>query len=198
MNDPANTRPSLLIRVRDLQDRDAWRQFVELYGPLVYRFAWKRGLQEADAADLSQTVLQAVAEGIQRFDYDPGKGTFRGWLYGVVRHQLRRYLVAQGRQPQGAGDSSVQELLEQQPARDNGEADLWEQEYQRQLFRWAAERVRGCFEETSWQAFWQTAVEGKAARETADALGISVGAVYTAKSRVLGRIRQEIQQLLGE
>jgi RNA polymerase sigma-70 factor (ECF subfamily) len=194
MPDSPETRPSLLVRIRDARDRDAWREFAELYGPLVYRYARKRGLQDADAADLTQAVLQAVSGAIGRLDYDPGRGPFRGWLYAVVRNQMHK-LQRQQRGPRGTGDTAAQELLQEQPARDEGDDALWEQEYRRRCFLWAAGRVRGDFEARSWQAFWQTAVDGRTAAEAAAALGLTVGAVYTARSRVLARIRREIEQL---
>jgi RNA polymerase sigma-70 factor (ECF subfamily) len=197
MGDTVSTRPSLLIRLRDRRDDDAWRQFVALYGPLVYQFARQRRLQDADAADLTQIVLQAVADGIHRLDYDPRRGSFRGWLFGVVRNQLHKFHDRQRRLPPASGNTGTQALLEHQPARDE-DAALWDREYERQLFRWAAERVRGQFEESSWQAFWRTAVEGQPAGEVAAALGLSVGAVYTAKSRVLDRIRREIREAHGD
>jgi RNA polymerase sigma-70 factor (ECF subfamily) len=191
------TRPSLLLRVRDPMDQGAWREFVELYGPLIYRFAVKRGLQDADASDLTQIVFEAVGGEIRRLDYDRRQGLFRGWLFGVVRNQLHNLMRREGRSPRGTGDTSVQDLLERQPERATDEA-LWEVEYERRMFLWAAERVRGSFQNSSWQAFWETAVEGKSAQDAATALGLTIGAVYTAKSRVLDAIKREIEQLQGE
>lgn len=195
MPESPETRPSLLVRIRDAGDRDAWRQFVDLYGPVVYRYARKRGQQDADAADLTQTVLQAVNGAIQRLEYDPTRGSFRGWLFGIVRNQLHKMQDRQRRMPRGSGDTSAQERLNEQPARDDGEEALWQEEYKRQRFRFAAERVRGEFAENSWQAFWRTAVEGRPAAEVGRALDMTVGAVYTARSRVLARIRREIETL---
>jgi RNA polymerase sigma-70 factor (ECF subfamily) len=194
MGDAPATRPSLLIRLQDPEDQEAWRQFVDLYAPLIYQFGRKRGLQDADAADLTQVVLQALTRCIPGLSYDPRQGTFRGWLFAVVRNQLHKLLERQRRLPQGTGTTGSQDLLERQPAREDTEAVLWEQAYQRQLFVWAADQVRGGFEAASWQAFWQTAVDGRNARETARDLGMTVGAVYTAKSRVLDRIRKTIQR----
>lgn len=187
------TRPSLLVRLRDAADREAWRQFVEVYAPLVYRFARRRGLQDADAADVTQDVLQAVAGASKRLDYDPERGTFRGWLFTIARNKLHNFLAASGRHGRGSGDSAAQARLEELPAPE--EAALWDQEYERRLFDWAAEQVRGGFTDSTWQAFWLTGVEGRGAKETAAALGLSVGAVYIAKSRVLARLRQQIQQI---
>jgi RNA polymerase sigma-70 factor (ECF subfamily) len=191
MGETASTRPSLLIRVRDPRDADAWAQFVGLYGPLIYQFARRRRLQDADAADLTQTVLQAVAAGVRRLDYAPGRGSFRGWLFQIVRRHLWKLLARQRRGPRDCGGADGPRALENLPARE--EEDLWEREYERRLFLWAAEQVRGRFEEATWQAFWRTAVEGQSPREAAAALGLSVGAVYTARSRVLDRLRKAIQ-----
>src|SRR5262245_61410540 len=89
MSDALATRLSLLVRLRDARDDGAWAQFVELYAPLVFGFARKHGLQDADAADLTQDVLQAVSGAIQRLDYDSRRGSFRGWLFTVARNKLR-------------------------------------------------------------------------------------------------------------
>jgi RNA polymerase sigma-70 factor (ECF subfamily) len=198
MPDAPTTPPSLLFRLHDLRDRDAWHQFVELYGPLIYRFGRKRGLQDADAADLTQVVFLAVTGAIGRFEYDPRRVKFRSWLFGVVRNQFCRLLARRARSPAVEGGSDAQQRLQEQPEREDGEAALWEQEYRRGRFLWAADKVRGAVEESSWQAFWQTAVEGLPAAEVAAALGMRAGAVYTAKSRVVERIRRVIEELQDE
>jgi RNA polymerase sigma-70 factor (ECF subfamily) len=194
MSDAPATRASLLVRLRDAKDREACARFAALYGPLVHGFARKRGLQDADAADLTQEVLRAVAAAAERLTYDPQRGSFRGWLFTVVRNELRNFLTKQRRQPQGSGDSGVQGLLDGQPAPED-ERRLWDEEHERRLFHWAAEGVRREVEETTWRAFWLTAVEGKSGRETADALGVSVAAVYLAKSRVMARLKEHVRQL---
>lgn len=196
MAEMPQTRFSLLVRVRDPQDTDAWAEFVGLYGPLVYKFARKRGWQDADAADLTQIVFQELSrQEVMR--YDAQRGLFRNWLFGIVRHQMSKMLQRQRRGIQGTGDTGAQELLNEQPSAEE-ESALWEQEYKRQRFLWAAEKVRSEFQEGSWQAFWRTAVDGKTPAETAAELGLTVGAVYTAKSRVLDRIKKEIKQILEE
>src|SRR5271155_3369519 len=85
------TRPSLLIRLRDHQDHQAWAQFVEVYAPFIYGYLRKRGLQDADAADLTQTCLRQVATHVGRLEHDPRRGTFRGWLFTIVRNRLRNF-----------------------------------------------------------------------------------------------------------
>ena len=198
MESSPQTRPSLLVRIRDAGDRAAWLQFVDLYAPLVYRFGRKRGLQDADAADLTQEVLQAVAAASRRLEYDPCRGTFRGWLFTVARNRLHNFLLRRKRDARTHAQADSPHLLEEQPARGADETALWEQEYRQRLFDWAAQQVRGCFQDSTWQAFWRTAVEGQGPREVAEALGLSVGAVYIAKSRVLARLRDRIQDLQAD
>jgi RNA polymerase sigma-70 factor (ECF subfamily) len=198
MPDAPTTPPSLLFRLRDRQDRAAWQQFVELYGPLVYRFGRQRGLQDADAADLTQEVLGAVAAAIERFEYDPQRCPFRGWLFAVVRNQFGKLLERRKHAPDAPGGPDGQERLRQLPDRDGGEAAVWEQEYRRRRFLWAAEQVRPAFEPSTWLAFWRTAVEGQADADVARDLGLTAGAVYTAKSRVLDRIRRVLDELQDE
>src|SRR4051794_1055901 len=107
------TRPSLLVRIRDARDNDAWQQFVQMYGPVVYGYGRKHGLQDSDAADLTQEVLQAVSTSIVRLDYDRRRGTFAGWLFTLAHHKLHDYRNRLSRPGRGSGDSGVQARLEQ-------------------------------------------------------------------------------------
>jgi RNA polymerase sigma-70 factor (ECF subfamily) len=198
MGKTPETRPSLLVRLRDARDAHAWGQFVDLYAPLVYGFARKQGLQDADASDLTQEVLRAVAGAARHLEYDPARGSFRGWLFTVVRNKLRNLRKVRGRHEQASGGSEARARLEEQPDPADPPAAQWDQDYEQRLFSWAAEQVRGGFEEATWRAFWQTAVEARSPREVADELGMSVGAVYIAKSRVLARLREEIRHLQAE
>ena len=197
MDDSPITRASLLVRIRDPQDERAWGEFLEIYGPLVHRLARLKGFQDADAADLTQEVFRAVAAAIERWDPDPARGSFRGWLFRIARNLMVNLLISQRRHPQGTGDSNMKLLLEAIPAPIGDESVLFDAEYRRQLFRWAAEHVRPEFREPTWQAFWQTAVEGKQAKEVAERLGQTVGSIYIARSRVLARIRSTIEHVEG-
>ena len=198
MTDVLLTRASLLVRLGDPEDRAAWRQFVELYGGLVYGFARRNGLQDADAADVTQEVFVAVAQAAGRFHYDPRRGKFRGWLYAVARKRIARALEGRRSQPFGSGDSDVHRRLAEAPGREAASDAFWEQEYQQQLFRLAAGRIQEDFAPTTWQAFWKTAVEGESGSAVAAQLGLSVGAVYVARSRVLARLTEQIQRLQTE
>src|SRR5437016_1274792 len=134
------TRPSLLIRLRDSQDQEAWSQFVDLYAPLIYDFARRRGLQDADAADLTQEVLAAVAQGVRKFEYDPRRGSFRGWLFTVVMNKFRTLRDRIYRQEQGSGDTAAHQLLQEVPA--PADNQQWEREWQERVFTWAAQEVK--------------------------------------------------------
>ena len=169
----ASTRPSLLVRIRDRGDRAAWEQFAAIYTPLLLRFARRHGLQEADAHDLVQEVLKGVTTAAERLEYDPRRGSFRGWLYQVARSKLSNLLTARARQAQGSGDTGVQGLLEQQPGPAADDSAEWDAEYERRLFAWAAEQVRRGCQESTWRAFWLTAVQCKSGQEAAE-LGITV------------------------
>ncbi len=192
------TRATLLIRLKDIDDAEAWSEFVQLYGPVVYGFARKRGLQDSDAADMVQEVLRSVARNAHRMEYDPKRGTFRGWLYTVTRNKIYNFLSAQKRQQRGAGDVSSQERLEALADPNNDTEAVWELEYQRRLSAKAMDRVKHEFQPATWQAFWGTAVEGRAATEVGESLKMTSGAVYVAKSRVLARLRDEVQKLMAE
>lgn len=194
MSVPPLTRASLLVRLRDPNDVLAWREFVQLYASVIYGFARKRGLQDADAADLMQEVLRSVSSAMGRLNYDPAKGTFRGWLYSITRNKIYTFLESRSRQARGAGDDNSQQRLEELPNRP-GDSDEWDQEYERKSFAWAADRVKHEFQPATWSAFWKTAVEGASPKEVGKELGMSPGAVYVAKSRVIARLRDEISQL---
>jgi RNA polymerase sigma-70 factor (ECF subfamily) len=189
-----STRGSLLVRIRDPQDRLAWGEFVQVYAPLIHSYGRHRGLQDADAADLAQDVLRCVARRAPDFQYDPARGSFRGWLFTVTRNEIRKLAARHARQTSGSGESAVRQVLEQQPD-DSADEEAWTREYQWSLFRWAAEKVRPEFRDASWQAFWRSAVQGKDVAAVAAELSISAGAVYIARSRITARIRQEVQAL---
>lgn len=191
------THPSLLLRLRDSRDCGAWREFVALYGELVYRFARKRGLQDADAADVTQIVFHAVSQEIRRLEYDRRRGTFRGWLLVVTRNQVNKYLASRRGTNRPVVQTLNESLIEGFVAEDE-EAKQWEYDYQLRAFRLAAERVRLEFTEASWQAFWRTAVEGQGAKAVSESLGMSVGAVYMSRSRVLHRVKAAIAEFDDE
>jgi RNA polymerase sigma-70 factor (ECF subfamily) len=188
------TRLTLLARLQEPANQAAWEEFVAVYEPAVYGFARKKGLQDADARDLCQDVLRAVALAIERWDPDPSRGSFRGWMFRIARNMLINFCTNRRRHVRGTGDSMVHEALADLPGAKSADSTLYEAEYRRQLFVWAAGEVRGEFSASTWQAFWQTAVEGRETKTVAAELGISAGAIYIARSRVIARLRERIQQ----
>ena len=198
MTDALLTRASLLARLGDPEDRAAWRQFVELYGGLVYGFARRHGLQDADAADLTQEVFLAVAQAAGRFQYDPARARSAAGSTASPATKSPASSRAGRSQPVGSGDSDAQRRLAEEPSPAPDSDAAWEQEFQQQLFRLAAAQVQDSFAPTTWQAFWRTAVEGRSGAAVAAELGLSVGAVYVARSRVLARLTEQIQQMQAE
>jgi len=188
------TRNTLILRLRDGQDAEAWEQFVAIYEPLVYRLARSKGFQDADVRNVSQEVLLAVAKAVERWEPDPERGRFRTWLFQISRNLMVNFLTRAKHRPLGTGDSGMAELLGQQIDPASMETAEFDQEYCREVFHWAAEQVRQQVNPTTWQAFWRTSVEGRSANEAAEQLGLSVGAVHIARSRVRGRLRQCVNQ----
>jgi RNA polymerase sigma-70 factor (ECF subfamily) len=187
------TRKSLLVRIQSPRDDEAWREFATIYRPAVYRLARKRGLQHADAEDLAQRVMIAVRRAIGNWEADPSKGRFRSWLARIAQNGIINALTR--RPPDvAAGGTAILGLLEEQPDPDHHTQENLEVEYRRSLFRWAAQRIRPEFRDGTWDAFWLTTVEGKGVEEAGCALGKTVGAVYAARSRVMRRLKDEIQQ----
>jgi RNA polymerase sigma-70 factor (ECF subfamily) len=158
----------------------------------VYGYARKQGLQDADAADLTQDVLAAVAGGVGRLEYDPARGAFRNWLFTVVRRKLLNWRAAQGSRPRGSGDTATHQLLELCPAPAGAEAE-WDDEWQSRVFAWACGQVRRDVTEATWQAFWRTAIDDQPGKQVAADLGVTVAAVYRARSRVLARLKELVQ-----
>ncbi len=191
MSDQPKTRLSLILRLRQSDDAIAWQEFVEIYQPLVFRLARSRGLQEADALDTTQEVLARVAKAINRWDPDPGRGSFRGWISRITRNLVIEFMRSKTRQLLTSDDSSIDQLIQSTPD-PSTETELFDLEHERQVFAWAAEKIHQSFQPKSWQAFWLTAVENRSAEDVARELGLTKGAIYIARSRVMARLKEKI------
>src|SRR5262249_54807484 len=137
-----------------------------------------------------------VASAAGRFVYDPARGSFRGWLLTITRNELNRLLRRGATWASAEGGTTHIAILAEQP--DDADDGRWEREHRERLFTWAAGRVRGSFQASTWEAFWRTAAENLPAESVARDLGLSVGAVYIARSRVLARMRELIASVEGE
>lgn len=179
------------MRLRDHDDREAWEEFVQLYRPVIVRTARLKGMQSADAEDLAQQVLAALANAIERFEYDPDRAKFRTWLHRIATNAILNALQ-RGVPDRGSGDNDIRSFLEQRPARSDVDSGVLSTEYRREVFQQAAERIRGEFSESTWNSFWFTAVEGIDVDTVAKELGRTRGSIYASRSRVMKRLREEI------
>jgi RNA polymerase sigma-70 factor (ECF subfamily) len=187
------TSRGLMERVQ-VNDPAAWRRLVDLYAPLVYRWCRRSDLPEHDAADVFQEVFQAVAAHIGGFRKEKEGDTFRGWLRTITRNKIRDHFRMAGREPPGVGGTEAQLRLADLPADPASDTtgDPGEDRAQRKLLERALGLIQSEFEPRTWQAFWLTAVDGRAAADAAAELAMTPGAVRVAKSRVLHRLREEL------
>ena len=191
MSASPETRPSLLVRLKDRTDDQAWFEFTEIYRPVVFRLALRRGLQPADADDLVQQVFSAVARVIDSWEIDPQRGRFRTWLSRVATNAILNALSRQ-RPDCGSGDSKLHELLDALPVVDGPDSEMVRAEHRREVFRWAARQIRPEFHADTWDAFWLTAVEGRDVADVAREVNRTCGAIYAARSRVMRRLREKV------
>ncbi len=196
MSDDASslhTRPSLLVRIRNPQDAESWKLFVELYTPPVLRYCRLRGLQDADAADVTQEVMAQVARSMHSFQYSPARGRFRDWLGTVTRHKVNRFLTraSVGTAAIG-GDDSAAALANLPEVESDAE---WAAEFNAQILRAALDRVRPLFGPSTWQAFASVWLDNKTAAVTAAEMNTTLQAVYVAKAKILKRLEEEVIEL---
>ena len=192
MDDLPQTRQSLIIRLKQ-NGNDAWTEVLGVYERAILRFCLARGLQEADARDVTQEVFSALHSRMHQWEAKSDRGSFRGWLFRVARNIVVDRTRERARAPTNAEEQTLAGL----PQQADVEASAFQFEYRRSIFHWAAEQVRPEVNDHTWQCFWKTAVQNQAANEVADLLGVSVGNVYTAKCRMVSRIRKKITELSG-
>jgi RNA polymerase sigma-70 factor, ECF subfamily len=191
-----HTRPSLLLRLRDPADAAAWATFVDVYGPLVYAHARRRGLRHEDAEDVTQKVFARVNGAMRSFDYRPDLGRFRDWLGAVVRNEVYRFLAKETKTVGAANaveDASVLDAVAA-PAADTE----WAAEFHAHLLHVALTRCRPRFEEPTWRAFERAWLEHRPAAEVAREFCQPIDWVYTAKSRVLKQLWLEVEELADD
>jgi RNA polymerase sigma-70 factor (ECF subfamily) len=187
-----STSLSLVDRVK-ARDPVAWARFATLYGPLIYHWCRRSGLQAADAADVVQEVLGGVASRIDGFDHSSPDSTFRGWLWTITRNKICDHFRRRQNRPDPEGGTTAYVRLNETP---DPPAESSPQDDEGVLWHGLLDLVRAEFEERTWRAFWRVTVDEQSAADVADELGMSVDAVYQAKSRVLRRLRQQSDGLL--
>src|ERR1043165_1002228 len=184
------TPVSLLERVRRPDEHQAWVRFVDMYTPLLYYWACKMDMQESDAADLVQEVFTILVAKLPEFVYDRHK-SFRGWLRTILHNKWRDRQSRRAAEPPMQGGSALLDQAGPEPT-----DAFWEVEYREQLVGRALELMKNEFQPATWRACWEVVVSGRSAAEVAAELGITVDSVYAAKSRVLRRLRKELEGLL--
>ena len=188
------TRASLLFRLRNPQDHEAWLEFTTLYEPVCYRLLRRHGLQDADAREVMQELFLAVGRAVDRWDPDKERGSFRGWLRRTARNLVVNWLRQRGRRQVAVGGTELQAMLDQLPDDAGPESAEFDLELRRALFRQAANEVRREVKPANWEAFWETAVVGLSPGAAAMKLGMEGGAVRVAKCRVLVRLRAGVKE----
>jgi RNA polymerase sigma-70 factor (ECF subfamily) len=191
-----DTRQSLLIRARR-GDEQAWNRFADLYRPLIRNWLHHHGVARDDAEDLTQDVLLNVIRHLRDFEHTGQRGAFRNWLRTITVNRTRDFWKARQSRPAAAsGDSALIDLANQMADPDSELSRRWDQQHDQYLLRCLLDLMELEFEAATVRAFRRLALDGASAEEVAGELGMSLGAVYVAKSRVLKRIREEAEGLI--
>lgn len=194
---PSRTSGTLLLRLRELNDREAWTEFVNRYTPRLFGWCRKQGLQDSDAADVSQEVLSKLVRAIRTFDYDPRRGSFRGWLKTVTNNAIRDFVAERSRPGRGSGDSQSCSALAalSTPAAIGELTATLDAAAEMELLREAEARVQLRVKPHTWEAYRRTVLNSEPAADVARQLNLPVADVYVAKSRVLKGLREEVARL---
>ena len=182
------TRESLLARVRNRSDHQAWREFHDLYVPLLYHYARARGLSREDAEEVRDQCLEVIARNITTFEYDKQKGGFKNWLRRMVNNKVvdllrRRHVVL-------ARSQDLRALRDPEPS----PAEIWEQHWQQEHLRYCVKQVRGAVSERDYQVFQMLLFEECPVKEVCARLRMTPNQVYKAKARVLQRVRLKLAE----
>ncbi len=191
------TSLSLLERAKGGVDQ-AWGRLVALYQPLVHGWLRRQGLPHHAAEELTQEVLLVLTKELAGFAHPGRPGAFRAWLRRVTVNRCRAYWAAGRHRPAAAGGSDFHAALEQLEDPQSELSRLWDREHDQHVLRRLLELMESEFEPRTLQAFRRQVLDGAGAEQVAAELGMSVGAAYVAKSRVLARLRKEAEGLLGE
>ena len=183
---------SLLNGVQQM-DSESWSRLVNTFAPIVYLWCRTAGVQSSDSPDIVQNVFASVARGIGSFQRQKEQGSFRSWLATITRNQIRDYFRRSQKQAPAAGGTEAWDRLKQFP--EELDSTITPDNVDGAINRRVMDSVEAEFEPKTWQAFWQTVVEGKSTADAAESTGLSSASVYQAKSRVLRRLRARLAEI---
>ena len=189
---------SLLLRLREASDHRSWQEFVELYTPLIQSWLRRREMLGTDSDDVVQEVLAIVLRKIRDFEHSQRPGAFRTWLKAITINCLRDYWKTRRNRRLPVGDDDFQQALSQWSDPAGGLSKLWDLEHDRHILQGLLRQIQSDFAPNTWAAFCGTVLEGRTPDETAKTLGLTVNAVFIAKSRVLKRLREQGEGLIDD
>lgn len=198
--DLAPTRRSLLTRLKNWDNQDSWREFFDTYWRLIYSFAMKSGLGDAEAQEVVQETLISVAKEFKGFKYDPARGSFKSWLLVITRRriadQMRKRYRAREVGRLNPDDTAVAEEIEARAELDTAPADLqWDEDWRAEIAEAALARVRARIRPEQYQIFELYVVRGQRAGLVAKAMGVSLITVYLTKHRVSALLQKEARRI---
>ena len=195
MKPSPTTNAQLILRLKNPQDQQAWSEFLAIYEPLIQRTGRRIGLQGSDLRDATQEVLLHLTQAVKHWQVQTRKGSFRSWLVTVARNQMVKVLQRSNmlRHQSSPSTTELSDCPDASP-----ESTYFDIEFRRHVFLFVIHKIKGRFTSTTWQAFWSTSVDERPAAEVAQALGISTGAVYVARSRVMHALQTEIRALVDD
>lgn len=190
------TRDSLILKLRDPRNHEAWSEFVEIYRPVIYRSAIRRGLQHADALDLVQIVLVSVSCSIDKWERSHANVKFRHWLLTVARNATINALKRLHTHQLCTG-SPLAEIPDVSSPEDQSTENSLDVEYRRQLYLRASDQVKTQVHPETWKAFELSSVRALSISEVAAELGKPLGSIYASRSRVMKKLMAAVAQLEG-
>lgn len=192
----SDTPVSLLERIRGSDADASWARLVEAYGPMIKRWLGQAGIAQADADDITQEVLVVVVAKLPEFERQR-TGSFRNWLRKVTLNCLRDYRKAVRRRRMATNDEQFEQIIVELADADSRLSRLWNAEHDQHLLRYLLEQIRGSFSPVTIEAFTQVVLDERSPDDVAAELGLTVNAVFIAKSRVLARLRECGAGLIG-
>ena len=191
-SDWPSTHVTLLNRVRFQTDSEAWREFVRIYGPLIYNYCRKLHLKDCDAEDVCQEVFRQISTSLPSFEYNRKLGRFRSWLGTVTYHEICRFFKKNKKFQNQMGTPGIQDEIYEQA----GESDaVWADEFCRHLYTTALKNIQPLFDDQTWKAFELTWIDDVGAQLAAEKLKMDISWIYKAKFVVQKKLKEEIQRL---